>query len=279
MNAHTNSPEVLMTGILLGECPRWHEGRLWFSDWVANKLYALDETGNSAVMAEVASIPFCAGWLADGRLLVLNSARRAVEVQGADGSFSIHADLSSFGDTPWNEMVVAPSGHIYLNNIAFQFPGGEFRPGFIVHVAPDGTLRQVVDGLAFPNGMAVSADGGTLICAESYAKCLTAFDIAPDGSLSRRRVFAGLEGHPDGIALDRDGCVWSALGPRCVRVREGGEIVQRIELDRFCFACALGGGDGRSLFMVAAEWTGSPDTGGSEPTGRIYKTSVTVPAA
>ena len=159
-------------------------------------------------------------------------------------------------------------GNAYVNNIGFDFPGGEFAPGTIALVTPDGSARQVADGVAFPNGMAVTPDNSTLIVAESYGNKLTAFDIAADGSLSNRRVWADLgDGVPDGICLDAENAVWYADVPnkRCVRVREGGEVLQTIELDRGCFACMLGGADGRTLFMMATEWRG-PDEHGRRAT-------------
>jgi sugar lactone lactonase YvrE len=170
-----------------------------------------------------------------------------------------HAILSSLSDRPWNEIVVDGRGNAYLNNIGFDFPGGEFAPGIIALVTPDGSVRQVAEGIAFPNGMAVTADNSTLIVAESYGNKLTAFDIEASGSLSNRRVWADTgKDHPDGICLDVEGAIWYAEvgSKRCVRVREGGEVLQTIELDRGCFACMLGGADRKTLFMVATEWKG-----------------------
>jgi sugar lactone lactonase YvrE len=269
-----------MTGILLGESPRWHEGKLWFADWVAEKLYTLDAAGRSEVVANIASLPFSIDWLPDGRLLVVNARENRLLRREADGSFVTHADLSGLSSYGCNEIVVDGRGNIYLNNINFSFPGGEFQPGFVALVTPDGAVRRVAEGVAFPNGMAVTPDNKTLICAESFGKKLTAFDIGEDGSLSNARVWAELgEWGADGICLDAEGAVWAASGPRCIRVREGGEILQAIELDRFCFACMLGGEDGRTLFMVAADWTGTTDLAGTEPTGQIFTTRVRVPHA
>jgi sugar lactone lactonase YvrE len=144
-------------------------------------------------------------------------------------------------------------------------------------VTPDGSARQVADGLSFPNGMAVTPDDSTLIVAESHANCLTAFDIAADGSLSNRRVWADLGGdYPDGICLDADGSVWYAVVPNkhCVRVREGGEVVRTVELDRGCFSCALGGADGRTLFIVAAEWSGPEGMASGPPSGQVVTVEV-----
>jgi sugar lactone lactonase YvrE len=137
----------------------------------------------------------------------------------------------------------------------------------------------VADGLAFPNGMAVMPDNRDADRRGIFAKTLTAFDIGHDGSLSSRRVWAELDGHPDGICIDAEGAVWSSAGPRCLRVRERGEVLEAIELDRMCFACMLGGADGRTLFMVAAEWTGSTDLAGTEPTGKLFTARAPAPRA
>ncbi len=278
--AHSPRLETLMDGIFLGESPRWHLGRLWFADWVAEKLYTLDERGGSEVVANIASLPFSIDWLPDGRLLVVNARDKRLLVQQPDGSFATHTDLSSLSPYGFNEIVVDPRGNIFLNNVNFDFPGGEFRPGFIAVVTPDGKARQVADGLAFPNGMAVTADGKTLICGESFSKKLTAYDILPDGGLSRGRLWAQMqEWGPDGICLDAEGAVWAASGQACVRIKEGGEVLQRIEVDRFCFALMLGGTDGKTLFINAAEWTGAIAKPSDAPTGRVYTARVDVPHA
>jgi len=264
--------QTLMTGISFGESPRWHDGRLWFSDWGTQEVVAVDTEGRSEVVVRVASSPFCIDWLPDGRLLVVSARDGLLLRREPDGSLVTHADLSGLSGHPWNDVVVDGRGNAYVGNIGFDFPGGEFAPGIIALVAPDGSARQVADGLAFPNGMAVTPDDSTLIVAESYGSRLTAFDISADGGLSNRREWAGLDdGVPDGICLDAEGAVWYADVPnrRCVRVREGGEVLQTIDLDRGCFACMLGGPDGRTLFVVAREWGGMESTADEERTGQI----------
>lgn len=252
-------PQTLLTGLLFGESPRWHEGRLWLSDWGAQRIIAVDLDGASEVIAEVPTFPFCIDWLPDGRLLVVSGGDRLLLRREPDGSLVTHADLTGLPvSTPWNDIVVDGRGNAYVNNIGFEFPGGDFTTGIVALVTPNGSARQVADGVVFPNGMAVTPDNSTLIVAESHAGRLTAFDIGADGGLSNRRVWADLgPGSPDGICLDADNAVWYADVPnkRCVRVREGGEVLRTIELDRGCFACALGGVEGRTLFMVAAEWS------------------------
>jgi len=191
-----------------------------------------------------------------------------------------HADLTSLSDHPWNEIVVDGRGNAYLNNIGFDFPGGEFVPGILALITLDGSAQQVAHGVAFPNGMVVTPDNSTLILAESYANRLTAFEIAADGSLSNRRVWADLHGGvPDGICLDAEDAVWYGDVPnkRCVRVREGGEVLQTIELDRGCFACMLGGVNKRTLFMMAAVWDPVNMMGGGARTGQVL--TVEAPAA
>ena len=252
--------ETLMTGIAFGESPRWHEGRLWFSDWGAEELIAVDLAGYSEVVARVQSFPFCIDWLPDGRLLIVDSRDRLLLRREPDGTLVTHADLNSLSGGSWNEIVVDGRGSAYVNGAGFDLMAGEEpTPGIVALVTPDGSARQVADGIAFPNGMAVTPDNSTLIVAESYASQLTAFDIAADGGLSNRRVWAEVGGgHPDGICLDAEGAAWYAdVGSKhCVRVREGGEVLQTIDLDRGCFACMLGGADRRTLFLVAREWHG-----------------------
>ena len=264
--------QTLMTGLAFGESPRWHDDRLWFSDWGAQEVIAVDLEGKSEVITRIQSFPFCIDFLPDGRLLVVSARDQLLLRMEPDGSLVTHANLTSLSDHPWNEIVVDGRGNAYLNNIGFDFPGGEFATGIIALVTPDGSARQVADGVAFPNGMVVTPDNATLILAESYGKRLTAFDIAADGSLSNRRVWADLDGDfPDGICLDAENAVWYADVPnkRCVRVREGGEVLQTIDLDRGCFACMLGGVDNRTLFLIANEWGGPSNMADAARTGQV----------
>ena len=271
-------PQILMSGLAFPESPRWHNDRLWFSDWGANEVIAVDPAGQSEVVARVESFPMCIDHLPDGRLLIVSSADRRLLRQEPDGSLVTHADLASLGEHPWNDIVVDGRGNAYVNNIGFDFPGGEFAPGIVALVTPDGVARRVADGLAFPNGMAVRPDNETLIVAESYGQKLTAFDIASDGSLSGRRTWAEVDDHPDGICLDADGAVWygDVGNKRCVRVREGGEVLQVIDLDRGCFACVLGGPHRRTLFMTVNEWGGAENMSGGRK-GQVLSVDVDVP--
>jgi len=251
----------LLGGLVVGESPRWHAGRLWFCNWGAREVVALDDAGAPEVIAHnSAPAGYSIDWLPDGRLLMTGYELQRRET---DGSFVKHVDLSGLSAYGWNEIVVDGRGNIYVNSVGFNFGQEAFRPGTIAVITPDGTARQVADDIHFPNGMVVTPDNTTLIVAESFKGHLTAFDIGADGGLSNRRVWADLGGGPgggDGICLDADGAIWCSVlyddRPACWRVREGGEVLQRVELDRGCFACMLGGEDRQTLFMMVAEWRG-----------------------
>ena len=270
--------KVLMEGVAFGESPRWHDGRLWFSDWGAQEVVAVDEAGNTEVIVHVEflAFPMCIDFAADGGLLLVAGRDGRLLHREPDGSLAAYADLARLSTNPWNDIVVDGAGNAYVDNIGFDFPGGQFAPGTIALVTPDGTARQVADDLAFPNGIAITADGRTLIVAESYAERLTAFAIDDDGRLRDRRVWAPTPGdHPDGICVDADGAVWYAdVGNRhCVRVREGGEVLDTVECDRGCFACALGGAKDSTLFIVAQEWGGPEGLRQAARTGQVLAAS------
>jgi sugar lactone lactonase YvrE len=268
--------KILMEGIVFGESPRWHDARLWFSDWGANQVIVLNPDGSHEVVATVASFPMCIDFLPDGRLLVVDSARRRLLRREPDGTLVPHADLSALADKPWNEVVADSRGNAYVNSIGFEFPGGEFAPGLVALVTPDGRARQVAGDLAFPNGMALTPDGATLLVAESYASRLTAYDIGPDGDLGGRRVWADTPGdHPDGICLDPEAAWYADVGSRrCVRVREGGEVLATVHLDRGAFACALSDEADPRLFVVGQHY-GGPESSG--PTGQIVAFPASAP--
>lgn len=271
---------VLMDGIGFGESPRWRDGKLWFSDWAAGRVYSMAADGTSIVEAEVASFPMCIDFLPDGRLLVVDSAHHQLLRREPDGSLVSHADLAAVSTKPWNDIVVDGRGNAYVNSIGFDFPGGDFAPGLLVLVTPEGSVTPVADGLAFPNGMAITPDGSTLIVAESYAEQLTAYTIADDGALVGRRVWAATPGdHPDGICLDETGAVWYAdVGNRhCVRIREGGDVSTTVDLDRGAFACTLSHGTDPQLYVVAQNWAGPDDVGGA--TGQVVAFPAPAPGA
>ena len=258
-----NKLTTLVAGLGFGESPRWHDGRLWVADWAAHELLAIDPDGNKEVMLQASFAPFTFSidWLPDGRLLIVSGGEQPLLRQEADGSLVSHVDSSDHTIIGPNEIVISGGGDTYVNCVGFNLMAGEApKPGFVVLVTPDGAARRVADGLMFPNGMAITADDRTLIVAESYANQLTAYDIMDNGDLTNRRVWAHLgDYHPDGICLDVEGNAWVAdvASGHCIQVQEGGTILQTIEADRGCFACMLGGEDGKKLFMVTNEWKGS----------------------
>ena len=277
----TNGVRTLLAGRGLVESPRWHGDRLYFSDWSAGEVLAVDLGGRSEVIARVKSLPLCTDWLPDGRLVIVSSADGRLLRREPDGSLVTHADL---GQPGWNDIVVDGRGNAYVNGAGFNpMAGEEFRPGSVHLVAADGTVRQVAGDIAFPNGMTVTAGNSTLIVADSYRRQLVAFDIGADGGLSGRRVWADLgEGVPDGICADAQDAVWYADVPnrRCVRVAEGGAVLQAVDLDRGGFACVLGGPGRRTLFIVAAEWRGMTEPELVTPgSGQVLAVEVEVPGA
>jgi sugar lactone lactonase YvrE len=250
-------PKVLVGGLGIPESPRWHEGRLWFCNWIDRQIVAADLDGRTEVVVErdPASHPmgYSIDWLPDGSLL---STGDKVRRQEPDGSVAVYAEQRA------NEIVVDAHGNAYVNGADFEFvAGAPPKPGYIKLVTPDGRVRTVAEDIQFPNGMVITPDGRTLIISESFAGRLTAFDIAADGGLSGRRVFAEGLG-PDGICLDAEGAVWVQTGGfSVVRVAEGGTVLQRIELapGRAPFALTLGGPDRQTLFICTAEWDQAED--------------------
>jgi sugar lactone lactonase YvrE len=246
----TTTTRLVLDGLGFPESTRWHDGRVWLCNWGAGEVLAATSGGEREVTARLAppTLPFSIDWLPDGPLLVVDGPRGLLLRQAPDGALRTVADLTGFGSPPFNELVVDASGNAYVN-------GG---PGLVVRVAPDGTVRKVADGLSWPNGMALIEDGQTLVVADSHARQLVAFDVQDHATLTGRRVWADLEHAPDGICADADGAIWVATvpGKSCTRVREGGEILNTVSADRGCFACMLGGDDGRTLFVASAQWRG-----------------------
>jgi sugar lactone lactonase YvrE len=234
--------EIFATGIRMGESPRWHEGRFWMCDWLAGEVLAFSASGEREVVARVEGLPFSIDWLPDGRLV-------ATTPQGVLAGPEL-APYAAEG-RPFNEIVVDAGGSCWVD-MPGSMPWEEPKPGIVGVVRPDGSWQQVADDVWFPNGMAI-IDDTTLVVAESHADRLTAWTIGADGSLSDRRFWAEIAEAPDGICVDAEGAIWYATvpGQRCVRVAEGGEVLQVVEADRGCFACMLGGEDGRTLYIVA----------------------------
>ncbi|MGH8866840.1 MAG: SMP-30/gluconolactonase/LRE family protein [Actinomycetes bacterium] len=283
-------PRVLLSGLAMVESPRWHDDRLWFAHWGTGEIVAVDLDGKSEVVAEGrAGLGWSIDWLPDGRLLVTGEDLLRRE---PDGSMVQHADLSEITHRGWNEIVVDGRGNIYVNCVGFDFRAGEAPDvGIIALVTLDGSVRQVAGDIAFPNGMVVTPDNSTLVISESFAGRLTAFDIAEDGSLSNRRVWADGVG-PDGICVDAEGAIWcqsmdtrtftgrdDSPAGECIRVRQGGEILERIQFDRAAFACALGGQDRRTLFVMASDWRGieNVDEALADRTGQVLVADAPAP--
>lgn len=279
--------EILATGFGLVESPRWHHGRLWFADWTAGEIRVLDEDGTSEVVVRHRSLPLCFDFLPDGTMLVVSAATCTLLRLQPDGSLTPYADLTPLSRIGANDIVVDGRGNAYVNSNNAEFgattPAGGPATGRIYLVPRLGEPRIVAEDLDFPNGMSVTADDRTLLVAESYRQRLTAFDIAEDGSLGGRRVFAELgEDPPDGITIDATGAVWYADVPhrQCVRVADGGQVLDRVMLDRGGFACMLGGPDGRTLYVVGAHWRGA--SGLTEQTdwdGAVWSTPAPEPRA
>lgn len=282
-------------GLTFAEGPRWRDGRLWFSDFFDHAVKSVSAAGDVRVEVQLdGDRPSGLGWLPDGRLLLVSMERRLLLRREPDGSLVVHGDLSGIATFHCNDMVVDALGRAYVGNFGFDLDGmnaraasgdlegakAMFRDAAIARVDPDGTVAVAAEGLQFPNGTVVTPDGRTLIVAESRGRCLRAFDVAPDGTLSGGRVWAEIDGAPDGICLDAEGLVWvaDARGRRVVRVAEGRGIVEQLVTDDGCFACMLGGDDGRTLFALLAP-TSEPTAAAAARAGRIVATTVRVPHA
>ncbi|MFQ4149925.1 SMP-30/gluconolactonase/LRE family protein [Arthrobacter sp. LAPM80] len=253
---------VIATGIIMGESARWHGGRFWFADWKKHLIYAVDLDGTEHQRFSVPSYPVTFDWLPDGELIVVSGSAGELLTLTPAGDFAHFASLSDLSDTPWNEVATC-GATAYVNCVGHAYPGPAQVSGLIARVTADGGATVVAERLAFPNGMVVIDDGGTLVVAESNAGCLTAFDIEPDGSLARRRVWAAVRGSaPDGICVGNGG-IWYADVPNqcCVLVAQGGEVLRTIEMGQGCFSCAVGGEGSDTLLVMAADWPAAMDPG------------------
>ena len=271
----------MLEELVFPEGPRWHAGKLWFSDMYAHRVLTVDLDGKAEAVVEVPGQPSGLGWLPDGRLLVVSMTDRRLLRLDPDGLAEV-ADLSQLAAFHCNDMVVDIRGNAYIGNFGFDaITQQPFRPAAIVMVTPSGRTRCAADNLAFPNGTVITPDGGTLIVGETLAARLTAFEVAPDGSLTNRRVWAQLEGAaPDGICLDAEGAVWvaSPFSAEVLRVHEGGRVSDRIPVSTQAFACMLGGPQRRTLFVLTAE-SAVPDAARAKKTGCIEVVQVDVPGA
>lgn len=272
---------VLVEGLRFPEGPRWHDGRLWCSDQHDRRVVSVGLDGSVETIVEVPECPSGLGWLPDGRLLVVSMRDRKLLRLDPEGLTEV-ADLSDLATWYCNDMVVDAVGRAYIGNFGFDLDGGgDPVATVIVRVDPDGSVSVAADEIRFPNGTVITPDGATLIVGESYGGCLTAFDVAADGSLSNRRLWAKLKGAvPDGICLDAEGAIWSAcpLTGRVLRVLEGGEVTDEVLVSRKgAFACMLGGPDRRTLFVCAADASDPAATG--DMRGAIEVCTVEVPGA
>jgi sugar lactone lactonase YvrE len=273
---------VLLADLRFPEDPRWHDGRLWFSDMHDGRVLALDARGRCETIATLeGDEPSGLGWLPDGRLLIVAMNARKLLRRERDGRLAVHADLAPVLPCKANDMVVDRHGRAYVGNFGFDLNGGERpRPTVMALVHPDGRVERAADELDFPNGTVITPDGRTLIVGETLGARLTAFDVGPDGQLSGRRVWAPLEqAVPDGICLDAERAVWvaSPIGHALLRVREGGEVAERIAVETNAYACMLGGPDRRTLYACTAEHHDPARTGTRR--GRIEAFEVAVPGA
>ena len=262
---------VVLDGFSFLEGPRWHDGRIWASDFYSFRVVSARADGSDVrVEAEVPNQPSGLGWLPDGRLLVVSMRDSKILVRDASGALNLHADLAPFVGGHPNDMVVDGAGRVFVGNFGFDLMAGAPVAGAsLVRVEPDGTATVVAGDMMFPNGAVITPDG-VLIVAETFGSRLTAFDMADDGSLSNRRVWAAfgqaptstdlgealaqLTVAPDGMCLDAEGAIWlaDALHNRVIRVRQGGEIVDEVQIDVGAYACMLGGDAGTTLYICSA---------------------------
>jgi sugar lactone lactonase YvrE len=289
VTTETLTAEPFLSGLFFGECPRWHESRLWYSDFFDHTVFSASPDGERRVEVPFDGEPAGLGWLPDGRLLIASRLDRAIMRREPDGTLVRHGDLRPWATWHANDMVVASNGQAYAGNFGFDLDSlyagtldaSQIGPTSLIRVDPDGSTHQAADELAFPNGTVITEDGGTLVIAESMGGRLTAFDRQADGTLVNRREWAVLPGiAPDGICLCEDDTIWvaNAFASECVRVAEGGEVLERVATSVNCFACMLGDEDRRTLYMVTA-----PDShdakARADRRGAIEKVRTTVPGA
>jgi len=289
VTSDTLTAEPFLSGLFFGECPRWHDGRLWYSDFFDHAVFSVSPDGERRVEVSFDGEPAGLGWLPDGRLLINSRLDRAVMRREPDGTIVRHGDLTPWATWHANDMVVASNGQAYAGNFGFDLDGlydgtvetSAIAPASLVRVDPDGTSCEAAADLAFPNGTVITDDGRTLIVAESMGGRLTAFDREADGTLTNRREWAALSGvAPDGICLCADGSIWvsNAFAPECVRVAEGGEALERVVTSMHCFACMLGDEDRRALYMITAVDSHAAKARAAR-NGAIEKARTTVPGA
>jgi len=273
------SIELLIGGLDFGEGPRWHNGLLWYSDFFQHRVYTVSLDGKREVILDLGDEqPSGLGWLPNGDLLVVGMlGRRILRYDGIN--ISVHAELDDIATWHCNDMVVSKSGIAYVGNFGYDYGSG--TPAVMANLAAvseDGTKTVAAEGLNFPNGSVITEDQQTLIVGETFSCQYSAFSIHPDGTLSESRIWAEMPGRlPDGCTLDSENGIWfaDAFSSQVVRVIEGGEITDVIDLPQRTFACMLGGNDGKTLFILTA--TSDPETGIDPGEGAIYTTQVEIP--
>ena len=283
---------VLAEGVYFGEGPRWHDGRLWFSDFYAHAVKSVSLAGDARIEFTIDDRPSGLGWAPDGAILVVSMTKRQLLRQTPGISIAVHADLNGVADFHCNDMVVDAAGGAYVGNFGFDLDAAIEARGIpdvianhakakLAYVSPTGEVSVAATDLSFPNGSVITPDGKTLILGETLGSCLTAFDIGAGGALTGRRVWASTAPRvPDGICLDAEGAIWVAnpIAPECVRVAEGGEVLEVIDTGMPCYACMLGGDDGRTLFMLVAP-SSIAHVAAEAPKGQVVIATVDSPRA
>ena len=274
-------PTVVHTGVDFGEGPRWHDERLWFSDFYRQGIFSIGVDGERRELA-VDDQPSGLGWMPDGTLLYVSMTAKRVMAVAPGGESVVHADLSQIATHFCNDMVVSVDGHAYVGNFGFDLENqAPFEAAYLAHIAPDGEVRRVEHPLAFPNGSVIAPDGSTLIVGETFGGQYTAFDLDGDGHPVNPRVWAAVPGaSPDGCALDADGAIWMSdfVGQRFARVHEGGEVSAEIPVDGAAVACMLGGPDGRTLYGFVSPGS-HPDEVAGKGLTKIVTLEVDTPRA
>ncbi len=268
--------EILLKGLIFPESPRWHDGKLWFSDFEKKAVMTVDLEGNNEIVVELQNSPSGLGWDPKGRLLIVSMQDKRLLRLDPEGLTEI-ANISNLATFNCNDMVVDTLGRAYIGNFGFDMWNEKpFHPAEIILISPDGNARVAANELAFPNGMVITPDGRTLIVGETFAARLTAFDIMDDGILKNRRIWANLKSvAPDGICLDEEGGIWVAAPGRgrVVRVVEGGKTTHKVKVTTQAYACMLGGPNRQTLFVA----TSKDNRIGYRGDGKIEMINVEVP--
>ena len=283
---------TLCTDVYFGEGPRWHDGRLWFSDFFAHAVKSVSLSGDVRTEFTIDDRPSGLGWMPNGDMLIVSMEKRKLLRRTPAGQMSVHADLNAIATWYCNDMVVDSEGRAYVGNFGFDLDTELTKRGpesviadhtaaKLALVQPDGSIGVAASDMHFPNGTVITPDGKTLIIGETLGGCLTAFDVGANGALSNRREWASLWPRiPDGICLDAEGAIWVAnpLAPECYRVAQGGKVIEVIATEGPCYACMLGGEDGKTLFMLTAP-SSLPHEVANEPKGKILIATVDAPHA